>query len=159
MPPVDVRLETVAVAVPGGVTEAGLTTHVGGVAPGGDVTPQVRSTLLLKPFSGLRVMFDSALPPGFIANGEKAPIWRLKSCADAVMGPSMRPKRKTAAIPRVDFNANRADDDSDFSMSREYFKFFDSGSHPKAARQSNYLKLIGAVLHTNIFVPSGFVVP
>ena len=62
-------------------------------------------------------------------------------------------RKKTAAIPRVGFKTDRTDDESDFNMSRGYFKIFDSGSYTKAARLFNYLKLMGAVLHTNIFVP------
>jgi hypothetical protein len=121
----------VADALAGGVTVAGLTVHTGGSV--GDwaeeVTWQVRSTVPVNPGSVVTEMLVDDVPPGATASGESGEAVRLKFWAEAKDGQARRvAKRHRAATPavrvrRVKLNFDNSDcDDSDFHMSRVWFK-------------------------------------
>ncbi len=64
------KVVTVAVALAGTVTDAGLMVHVGvSVVCWDDVTAQLRFTVPLKPFTDPTWMFEDDVPPGAIASG------------------------------------------------------------------------------------------
>ena len=117
---------TVATALAGGVTVAGLTAHAGGeVVVCAEETWQASATVPVKPLRVPIVILEEAVPPGASASGENEAACRVKSAwADAddtlIRAASMQNIEKPASVARIfnlDFNDLNGDE-SDFNMSR-----------------------------------------
>ena len=82
---VSLLVVTVAVAVAGTVTEAGLTRHVGGsvMELSDGLTWQVRFTVPVKPVVDPIWILDDAVPLGDTATGSNEEACRVNSCANA----------------------------------------------------------------------------
>jgi len=129
----------VADALAGGVTVAGLTVQTGGST--GDcvdeVTWQAKSTVPVNPGSVVTEIVVDEVPPGATASGESGEASRLKFCAEAAddsitqtatrhsVARLARRARKNCCTAKnwMKLSFDNPDcDDSDFHMSRFWFK-------------------------------------
>jgi len=117
-----VTVLTIAVALAGGATEAGLTTHVGKIVIDSfDVAWHVRSTVPLNPLSVPTVRLDVASPPGStVPLPENVFICKVKpACADADGSiPRKSIKTNKTGTPYELCDLKMEDDDSNLNMSR-----------------------------------------
>jgi hypothetical protein len=128
---VPVWVVTVAVAVPGTDTDAGLTVHTGvSVVCCGDVTWQLRFTVPLNPLTGPTVIRDDETPPGATASGLNDAAVRVNSdvpCAAATVASTearvnARSTQTHAATPRLFANFTLDSNHSDLNMNGFWFK-------------------------------------
>lgn len=128
---------TVAVAVAGTVTDAGLTVHVGAtVAPpdGLAVQPSVTAVPVI-PFP--IVIAEEAVPPGGTASGENDPACSVKSCATAAEGSMPVNASAAASKQRAPITRTAAADlnldshHSDLNMNEFWFKYLRFPGAPK----------------------------
>lgn len=123
--PAFVTVLTTAVAVAGGATEAGLTTHVGKIGiVSFDVAWHERSTVPLNELTVPRVRLDVASPPGStVPLPENAVICRLKPAWPDADGSTPRNRKtsstnETGTPPCELRNLKMDDNDSNLNMSR-----------------------------------------
>jgi len=119
------RVVIVAVALAGGVTDAGLTVHVGPfVVTSGDVAWQLNATVPLNPPTAPIWRIDDDVPLGAIASGLNAVAVNVNSLvpwAEATGTTAHAASRLNTAIPKIRFVFNLDLDHSDFNMRR--FRF------------------------------------
>ena len=128
---VSLLVVTVALALPGAVTDGGLTVHTGGsVATACDVTWQVKLTVPLNPLTDPTWIEDDETPPGATASGLSDPGSIVNSdvppCASAAeakqvkaKAAAIRHRAATPGCPKADFNLDS--DHSDLNMNGFWF--------------------------------------
>jgi hypothetical protein len=90
---------TVAVALAGTVTDAGLTAHVGvSVVCCADVTWQLRLTVPLNPLTDPIWMIEEDVPPGATASGLNDAAWRVNSLVPCPTATDAERQQKKAEI-------------------------------------------------------------
>ena len=120
---------TVAEALAGAVTVAGLTVHAGGSVKVVGMTWQLRLTVPVNPLTDPTVTAADEVPSGGIATGENVEVSKVKLWAEAEIGRLNRAanRQRAARLARAPRWMNVDDgldcDVSDFNMSRVRFKY------------------------------------